>query len=162
MKAHSTPTPRIASPALLVAAAGLVGFVMAASFIGRSDAHGGTPPNTPVVEARLLRFTDRADGAVLVTDAANGHPVAVVTGQNGFLRCTLRGFTRFRQTNDIGRQVPFALTLFADHRLTLTDPTTNRSIELEAFGQTNEAVFARFLQPLPPQPSRPQPARRPS
>ncbi len=147
MTAHTSPRPRITSPALLAAAAGLLGFVLAAAFIGRHDAHGGTPPNTPIVEARRLRFADRADGAVLVTDAGSGGVVALMTGQNGFLRCTLRGLTRFRQTNDIGRQVPFTLTLFADHRLTLTDPATHRAIELEAFGPANEGVFAEFLRP---------------
>ena len=33
----------------------------------------------------------------------------------------------------------------ADGRLTLEDPTTHRTVELEAFGQTNEEVFAGLL-----------------
>jgi putative photosynthetic complex assembly protein len=156
------PSPRIASPPLLTAAAVLLCFVIAASFIGRHEARGGTPPDTHMIEARLLRFADRSDGGVTVTDATNGRTVAVVTGANGFLRCTLSGLTRFRQANDIGRQVPFALTLYADHRLTLTDPTTRRTIELEAFGPTNEAVFAQFLQPLQARSPLPEAATRPS
>ena len=39
----------------------------------------------------------------------------------------------------------FRLTRWADGRLSIEDPTTRESYELEAFGSTNEAVFARFL-----------------
>ena len=55
------------------------------------------PVSTPISE-RYLRFEDRADGAVVVYDAkANptdqgAQPIDVATGQNGFLRGTLRGF----------------------------------------------------------------------
>ena len=57
----------------------------------------------------------------------------------------MRGLASERKHEDIGDAVPFRLTEWADGRLTLEDPTTHRTIELEAFGRTNEEVFARML-----------------
>jgi putative photosynthetic complex assembly protein len=41
--------------------------------------------------------------------------------------------------------VPFRLALHADGRLTLEDPATSRTIELQAFGPANSGAFARLL-----------------
>ena len=129
----------------LMAAAFLVGLTVLTVFARpRHPTAARTPADVVAVE-RSLRFADRDDGAVIVTDGANGHQIAVVTGQNGFLRGTMSGLTRIRRTEGVGRAVPFKLTLYADHRLVLGDPTTGKTIELEAFGPTNEAVFANFL-----------------
>ena len=40
---------------------------------------------------------------------------------------------------------PFRLTHWSDGRLSLEDPSTGRRIELDAFGPTNTAVFARLM-----------------
>jgi putative photosynthetic complex assembly protein len=98
-----------------------------------------------VERQRLLRFTDRDDGAVLVTDATDHSLVSTITGPNGFLRGTLSGLVRIRRNEKLGAGPPFRLTLYANHRLVLDDPATGNAIELEAFGPTNEAAFARLL-----------------
>jgi putative photosynthetic complex assembly protein len=73
-------------------------------------------------------------------------PISVIApGTNGFLRATMRGLARQRLREDEGADTPFRLTEWADGRLTLEDPATGRRIEMEAFGETNEAVFARLL-----------------
>ena len=123
----------------------LVGFSLVAAIVGRVT--GGEvlhDPSTPTAERDLL-FEDRADGAVVVYNAGDDQPIDVVTGQNGFLRGTLRGLARARHAEDIGPNAPFRLTAWADGRLTLDDPSTGRHIELVAFGPTNVAVFARLL-----------------
>ena len=94
---------------------------------------------------RSLRFDDRADGAVVVSLAGSGQVLDVMTGQNGFLRGTLRGFARTRRQDGLGSGPPLRLTGYADGRLTLFDPSTGRAVELEAFGSQNEAVFVRLL-----------------
>lgn len=110
----------------------------------------GTKPRetlNPVAERQLL-FADRADGAVVVTDARTGGQVAVVApGEGGFVRGALRGLARTRLTAGVGREQPFRLAGWADGRLTLEDPTTGAKMELAAFGQTNAEVFLRFLSP---------------
>ena len=72
-----------------------------------------------------------------------------MTGENGFLRGTLRGFARTRRADKIGSAAPFHLTGYADGRLVLLDPSTGRDVEIEAFGSANEAVFVRLLT-MPP------------
>jgi putative photosynthetic complex assembly protein len=96
-----------------------------------------------VVAERSLNFSDRADGAVVVTDPAG--TVEVVQGQAGFLRGTMRGFARARREQGVGQVPPMILTAYADGRLVLYDPSTKRQVDLEAFGSDNEAVFARLL-----------------
>ena len=78
-------------------------------------------------------------------DARNGSVVANLTGQQGFLRSTVRGLAQQRKRQDNDETTPFRLTAWADDRLTLDDPVTGRHVELEAFGETNEAVFAQLL-----------------
>ncbi len=78
-------------------------------------------------------------------DAATGQAIDLVSGQQGFLRQTLRGLALTREAAGYGRADPFELSYYADRRLILRDPATNRTVELEAFGPTNEAVFARYL-----------------
>lgn len=138
---HLVPATALATAGSLVAAALLAAFLLPH---GPRDA-GAT--RARVEKERSLRFADRDDGAVVATDAKDGATVAVITGQNGFLRGTLSGLARIRRTEGIGAGPPFRLTLYADHRLVLDDPATSKAIELEAFGPTNEAVFASLLPP---------------
>jgi len=105
-------------------------------------------PGPPTAE-RNLRFADRADGAVVITLADTGQVLDVATGQNGFLRGTMRGFARQRKESGIGSMPAVRLSGYADGRLVLFDPSTGRQVDLEAFGSMNEAVFARLLTMAP-------------
>ena len=99
----------------------------------------------PIV-ARDLRFADQLDGAVAVIDAAKDQRIATLApASNGFLRATVRGLVGQRRRENKGADTPFRLTAWQDGRLTLDDPATGRRVELEAFGHTNEAAFARLL-----------------
>jgi len=104
---------------------------------------------SPPTAERNLRFADRADGAVVITLADSGQVLDVATGQNGFLRGTMRGFARRRKESGIGSMPPIRLSGYADGRLVLFDPSTGRQVDLEAFGSLNEAVFARLLTMAP-------------
>lgn len=137
---------RIVGAVPLACAGALVGFTLLLAFARPHPAMMADPPRGAVARTRLLRFADRADGAVLVGDDRRSE---VITGQNGFLRATMSGLARIRRENGIGAQPPFRLTEYADHRLVLDDPATGKSIELEAFGPTNADAFARLL-PLRP------------
>ena len=140
---RSETVPRSA----LIAAGVMIALVISGAAISRlSGASDSAPTAAPVVSRDLL-FRDRADGAILVFDARDpSAPIQVVAPEtNGFLRGTMRGLARQRIRQDADRDVPFRLTQWADNRLTLEDPTTHRRVDLEAFGETNEMVFARLL-----------------
>ena len=99
-----------------------------------------------VVAARDLRFEDRPDGGIAVSDTDTGRRVTTIAPQSGeFIRITMRGLAhaRKRAAADVG--APFRLAAGADGRLTLKDSTTGRLIELEAFGPTNAGSFAQLL-----------------
>ncbi len=123
----------------------VVGLALLSAIVGRLQ---GPPPGpvSTVQATRTLLFSDMADGSVGVVDAANGARVAVLApGSNNFIRALLRGLVHARRSERPNPMQPFVLTAWADGRLTLVDSADGRSIELEAFGSTNEAAFARLL-----------------
>jgi len=100
--------------------------------------------------SRQLRFQDRDDGGIDVIDAHNGAVLdSVAPGSNGFLRSTMRGLVRERKRQSLGPETPFELLGRVDGRLTLVDPGTGRRVDLESFGPTNSAVFAKLLPTVP-------------
>lgn len=142
---HNEPFPRAA----LIAAAVLVFGSLAAVTAVRLTGQGmlTTPPATTIVDRALL-FEDRADGSVDVLDARSGERLDVLQpGTQGFVRATLRSLVRDRKRQGIGPEMPFKLAAGEGGRLTLLDPATGRRVDLEAFGQTNAAAFARLLGP---------------
>lgn len=144
MNDHVADAPFPRAP--LLGAALLVGLALLAVAFVRITGLGAThTPDAAAVVVRDFRFEDRSDGSVAVIDASNGWQVEVVTGANGFLRGTLRGLARERKRQGVGAEQPFRLTGRADGRLTLEDPATGRRVDLESFGPTNAAVFARML-----------------
>lgn len=102
-------------------------------------------PDAAAVVVRDLRFEDRPDGSIAVFDGQTGAEVNAVTGQAGFIRGTLRGLARERRARGLGPEQPFQLIGRADGRLTLSDPATGRTVDLESFGPVNAGVFAQML-----------------
>jgi putative photosynthetic complex assembly protein len=130
----------------LIGAGTLIAFALAMAIVGRMNGPDTSLASVPQIAHRDLRFSDRADGGITVTNAETGAVVAVVAREHdNFLRATMRGLALQRERSGLGPETPFVLTRWADGRLTLTDPTNHRVLELEAFGETNEATFATLL-----------------
>lgn len=139
--------PRTTFPrGALLGAAGLITLAIVAAGAGRLTGFGASDvPNGIPLETRDLHFSDRSDGAVVISEAQSGAIVDVASpGTNGFLRSTMRGLARERKRSDLGQEAAFRLTRWADGRLSLEDEATGRRIDLGAFGPTNAAVFARI------------------
>jgi putative photosynthetic complex assembly protein len=147
--AHEPP-PRVP---LLGAAALVVLSVVAVVAVRVGGPYVGSPAQpsdiaAPVQQQRELRFEDQAQGVVRVVDARTGSTVAHLTsGQDGFVRATLRSLVRDRRRlqPDSPDRAPFVLRRHADGRLALFDPVGGRVVALDAFGPTNAAAFGRFL-----------------
>jgi putative photosynthetic complex assembly protein len=139
---HHDTIPRAA---LLAAGAMIVGTIVLAA-VARSTGLG-TVRLAPVaaVTVRELRFLDAPDGSVAVLGSDGAQVAALAPGTNGFARGVLRGLARERRREGIGTGPAFRLTRWADGRLTLDDPTTARHVDLDVFGPTNAAAFARLL-----------------
>ncbi|MCW6507310.1 photosynthetic complex assembly protein PuhC [Lichenifustis flavocetrariae] len=135
------PFPRGA----LLGAAALVGITIVSAGTARLVGLKQPHPVAAVLAARDLRFEDKADGSIVVVDAGSGQTVDTLPpGSNGFIRASLRSLAKRRQFDGNMSQV-FHITAWSDGRLTLDDPSTGNPIELEAFGETNEAAFAKLL-----------------
>lgn len=102
--------------------------------------------DSEVVASRMLRFEDRADGAVVAIDDKTGGVIATAEpGTNGFLRGALRGMMRARKRDGMAYSEPMKLERRADGELVLIDSSTGSVIALNAFGRTNAAVFGTML-----------------
>jgi putative photosynthetic complex assembly protein len=147
MRPIAIPPARSPLPRMLVVAVALaMATAFGAALIGPKAVGGLTvPPAGQVVAERTLRFTDRPDKAVEVTEATTGQVLAVFEGEQGFLRGMLRSMARARRMRDIPGAEPLRLTAWGDGRITLDDPSTGEHLELEAFGPTNVAVFTALL-----------------
>ena len=102
---------------------------------------------THAVAAIDLAFQDLPGGGITVTDASSGRTVETIAPETGhFLRGIIRALVfGHRRAGEQG-ETAFRLTRWADGRLSIADPVTQESFDLEAFGSTNVAVFARFLE----------------
>ena len=99
-----------------------------------------------IIASRMLRFEDRADGAVIVIDHETGGVIATAEpGTNGFLRGTLRGLMRARKRDGLAYSEPMKLERRADGELVLIDSKLGTVIALNAFGRTNAAIFGTML-----------------
>ena len=102
-------------------------------------------PDAPAKMIKQLRFEDRPDGAIAVVDYQTKQQVDVIIGEAGFVRGALRTLAQERKRREIGSEPPFELIARQDGRLTLSDPSTGRMIDLESFGVINSQHFARLL-----------------
>ena len=138
--------PLIAKGGIL-AGCGLVLFALAAVTTARLTGVGDVRMTTPAaVESRDLNFADGQGGAVLVLDHRDGRVIETLPpGSNGFVRVVMRGLARERKLGDIGPLPPFRLARHANGQLTLTDTTSGKTVDLDAFGASNAGAFARLM-----------------
>jgi len=147
-----TPSLKSNLPVLPLAAMGalVLSSLLGVSLVRLAGISAVQQADAATYSTRELRFQDRADGGIDVLDARNGTLLETVApGTNGFLRSTMRGLVRERKRQSLGPETPFELLGRVDGRLTLVDPGTGRRIDLESFGPTNSAVFAKLLPGVP-------------
>ena len=160
---HSTAQSATASlpPTHTRRAGWVLGTVVLATLLGVTAVRvSGTrihEPDAASVSTRLLRFDDGPQGSVRVFDARTGQHLQDLHGEQGFLRGALRALARERRMRELGPAQPFELNARADGRLTLIDTATHARVDLESFGPTNAAVFARLLTLSPAHSQRPTP-----
>ncbi len=148
---HTEDVPKV--PLMMLGGLALLALVLAASasfgLVGRDAVPEASrlAAGAQVVASRSLRFDDASDSGVVVFDATTGDQIErIAPGTGGFIRTAMRSMARERQRDGIGAEVPFRLTEWSDGSLSLSDPATGRSFELNAFGKDNRAAFAVLLE----------------
>ncbi len=148
---HDDPTvPRSVLIAVALMLAFVLAFTAAVSFGWLSQsanpAQSRAAQNVGAAQVRLLHFADRADGAVIVTDANSGELVRTIGfGEGGFLRATMRRLAKSRHAKGIGSAPAFHLVLWENGAMSLDDPTTGKSAEVFGFGANQNKLFADML-----------------
>jgi len=144
--AKALPRPPLVSRGLLLGTIGVVGGTLLLASLGHNAPVNPADAGRQPLISRDLRFADRMDGAVVVTDAQSGEEIEVVSpGTEGFVRGAMRGLVRDRRRTGFGAEPPFRLSVWDDGRLTLQDTANGNTMELHAFGRTNAEAFLRLL-----------------
>jgi putative photosynthetic complex assembly protein len=130
---------------ILYFAAGIIAFSLISVGLIRITGNGPDQRAAAPTVQRSLVFEDQKDGGVRVADGVSGQTLTVLYGEQGFVRGALRALARERFSRGIGSAQPFDLIARVDGRVTLMDPSTGQRVDLESFGPTNTAEFARFL-----------------
>ena len=130
---------------ILYFAAGIMAFSLISVGLIRITGNGPDQLAAAPTVQRSLIFEDQKDGGVRVADGVSGQTLTVLQGEQGFVRGALRALSRERYSRGIGSSEPFDLIARVDGRVTLMDPSTGQRVDLESFGPTNTAEFARFL-----------------
>lgn len=146
--ALSPVKPPVFPRSVLLAAGALLVFSIGLAGTARITNHNHVVlAPTYAVASRDLSFKDLSNGGIDISDAETGKTITtVVPTTGGFLRGIVRGLVRDHHRYDNATGYPFRLTRWADGRLSIEDSGTHERFELEAFGSTNEAVFARLLE----------------
>lgn len=146
---------------VLMCAGGVIAFSLISVGLVRLTGNGPDQRPAPAIQERQLRFADRPDGSIAITDGRTGEAVASVQGEQGFLRGALRALARERKARGLGAEQAFQLMVRTDGGLTLYDPLTQQRVDLEAFGPTNAENFAKLLKNPPVQRPAPLPLMSP-
>ncbi len=101
-----------------------------------------TVSDAPTAWEMSLRFKDLPNGDIAVLDAQQGQTLREFSGEQGFLRGSLRALARQRRVAGADHEAPVLLRALVDGRLLLIDPTQGVRIDLDSFGLSNKAVFA--------------------
>lgn len=118
--------------------------VAVARFTGMEPA--AQPPVQAEQSSAMLVFASRGLSSVTVHDAATGHMVADLSGDDaGFIAGVHRALARTRMLAGAPEDAPVRVVRWADGRMSLIDPATGWRVEVHGFGRTNEEAFARLL-----------------
>jgi len=141
-RSHVPPLPLALSFGMALLALVLVAGARVAGFSAEQ-----TLPGAEVVDSRLLRFEQAADGQITVIDGSTGEAIAdAPAGAEGFLKGALRGLNRIRMADETAPGVPYRLDRLANGQLMLVDTASGVALDLNAYGRSNAAVFAEFLE----------------
>lgn len=103
----------------------------------------GAPKDSPITAERQLVI--KTGGAKAVTLYAADGTLIRHMDHGGFLTVVGSGLDRARLVARVDADTPVTLTRRENGRLTITDPASGWSAELNAFGSDNEAAFAALL-----------------
>jgi putative photosynthetic complex assembly protein len=139
MNTHPTAAPRMQPMGWLLS---LMAAILLVVGLARWQGWHEALPTDGVAWEMSLQFEDMPNGDVRVTRSLGHEQIALFSGEQGFLRGTLRAIARQRRVTQNDPTAPLILRGLQDGRLQLVDPLQNLHIDLDSFGSTNKAVFA--------------------
>ena len=105
----------------------------------------GVPEDGPIAAERMISLEGTRSGAITVRDDTGNVVARMSEREAGFISVIWRGLDRYRKVKGAAPDGPVRLIRFETGRHTIVDPSTGWRAELNAFGDKNEAAFARLL-----------------
>ncbi|MEM8692198.1 MAG: photosynthetic complex assembly protein PuhC [Pseudomonadota bacterium] len=105
------------------------------------------PAQTPIVTERAIILYGTPAGHARVEEADGALIVEYPAGKGGFVSTMERVLARERAKNGVDRTSPVILRMREGNHLSLYDPSTGWTAQLNGFGADNVRTFARLLDP---------------
>ncbi|MDE8348920.1 MAG: photosynthetic complex assembly protein PuhC [Acidocella sp.] len=139
----TAPFPRLQ----LTAVATVLALVLVASATARFTGFAKSQANpSSIIATTDVTFSDMPDGSVAIRNVRGSHIVVSIPARaGGFVRSTMRVLATERLHEGIGQAQPFRLIQLQNGTFELNDPATGQTLDLVAFGPTNEAEFANIF-----------------
>ena len=104
------------------------------------------PPDGDILSEKIIRLQGTVTGAARISDEDGAVIAEYAAGDGGFVSTIERVIRRERLRNGTTNDGVVHVRLREGNRLSVFDPSTDREIELEAFGRDNIAKFAAIVQ----------------
>ncbi|MEL7398112.1 MAG: photosynthetic complex assembly protein PuhC [Pseudomonadota bacterium] len=104
------------------------------------------PPDGDILSEKIIRLQGTVTGAARISDEDGAVIAEYAAGDGGFVSTIERVIRRERLRNGAPNDGVVHVRLREGNRLSVFDPSTDREIELEAFGRDNIAKFAAIVQ----------------
>ena len=105
----------------------------------------GVPPVSPVAQRLEIYLQSDTSGSVLVRDSQGNVLVDRGPNEGGFLSTMWRVVTRERQVHRVPLDGSVIVRKHENGRMTMFDPSTNETLELNGFGIDNARAFEKLL-----------------
>ncbi len=117
------------------------------AFVGAIASLTPTPaPPARTIAARTISIETAPDESSVVRDVATGAVIGHVPASGpSFARGLFHNMRYFRRLHGAPTEAPYRLSELSDGRVTLADPLTHTTLELESFGTTNASAFTAWL-----------------
>ncbi|MEL6196749.1 MAG: photosynthetic complex assembly protein PuhC [Pseudomonadota bacterium] len=113
--------------------------------LSRDPAPRAATHDTPIHASRTVTF-EPVDSGLIVRDVDTGEEVAaLIDADGGFIHNVVRVLNKERRRYGVGPDEPYAITGYINGRVSITDLSTGRVIDINAFGSNQVDSFRNLL-----------------
>lgn len=113
--------------------------------LGHGSREEAVNSDAPVEYERGIFFEPREGGGYTILDDDGNKLWSVAENEDGYLRRTAQRMREYRELDNVSSNLPFVVRSHADGQVIVSDPMTQRRVNLNSYGRQNAADFIESL-----------------